>query len=414
MLVATKGVPAMKTRALGAIAALGGMILLGGLSACGTADAATWHGKGSTGATTTDKAAAAAATITAPANGATNVSTAVELALAGTDTKAADVTVTDASGAKVDGAVRADGTTWVPATQLQYGTAYTAEVKGSGKVAFTTMAKPAKTVSTTVSMKDGAVYGVGMPIVVRFGSSIPKDQRASVERRLLVTSTPAQVGSWNWFDGTEVHYRPKEYWQPGTELNVRLATGGLPLAKGFGVKDVTVHATIGDSIIMTTDNATHQMTVTKNGEVIKTIPVSLGKPKNPSSSGSMVIMTKNQSERFVSTVPGDSYDETVYWTMRLTSSGQYIHAAPWSVGDQGKRNVSHGCTNVSTANAKYLYGLTHIGDPVIVKGTPRKLDWGNGWTDWDRTWDEYLKGSALSKAPVEEAPAWTGKMDQPG
>jgi lipoprotein-anchoring transpeptidase ErfK/SrfK len=413
MLVATKGVPAMKTRALGVIAALGGMILLGGLSACGTADAATWHGNGTNG-TATDKSAPAATTITAPANGATNVSTAVELALGGANTKAADITVTDASGAKVDGSVRPDGSTWIPATQLQYGTAYTAQVKGGGKVAFTTMAKPAKTVSTTVSMKDGAVYGVGMPIVVRFGSSIPKDQRASVERRLLVTSTPAQVGSWNWFDGTEVHYRPKEYWQPGTQLNVRLATGGLAMAKGVGVKDVTVHATIGDSIIMTTDNATHQMTVTTNGEVVKTIPVSLGKNSTPSSSGNMVIMTKNQSELFVSTDPADPYRETVYWTMRLTSSGQYIHAAPWSVGDQGKRNVSHGCTNVSTANAKYLFALTHVGDPVVVKGTSRKLDWGNGWTDWNRSWDEYLKGSALSAAPTDDTPAWSGKMDQPG
>jgi lipoprotein-anchoring transpeptidase ErfK/SrfK len=414
MLVATKGVPAMKTRVLGAIAALGGVILLGALSACGTADAATWHGKDGTGPGAVDVAAAANATITAPANGATNVSTAVELALGGKDPKAADVTVTDASGAKVDGAVRADGSTWIPATQLKYSTAYTAEVKGGGKVAFTTMDKPSKTVSTNVSMKDGAVYGVGMPIVVRFGSSIPKDQRAAVERRLMVTSTPAQVGSWNWFDGSEVHYRPKEYWQPGTQLAVRLATGGLTMAKGFGAKDVTVHATIGESIIMTTDNATHQMTVTKSGQPVKTIPVSLGKNSTPSSSGNMVIMTKNQSELFVSTTPGDSYRETVYWTMRLTSSGQYIHAAPWSVGDQGKRNVSHGCTNVSTANAKYLFGLTHIGDPVIVKGTSRKLDWGNGWTDWNRTWDEYVKGSALGSAPTEETPAWTGGMDQPG
>jgi lipoprotein-anchoring transpeptidase ErfK/SrfK len=411
MLVATKGVPAMKTRALGAITALGGMILLGGLSACGTADAATWHGKDGAVPTTS---ASPVASITTPANGATNVSTAVELALGGTDPKTADVTVTDAAGTKVDGALRADGSTWVPAAQLKYGTAYTAEVKGGGKVSFTTMAKPAKTVSTNVSMKDGAVYGVGMPIVVRFGSSIPKDQRASVERRLMVTSTPAQVGSWNWFSGTEVHYRPKEYWQSGTQLNVRLATGGLAMAKGYGVKDVTVHAAIGDAIIMTTDDATHQMTVTKNGQVIKTIPVSLGKKSTPSSSGNMVIMTKNPSEVFVSTDPKDPYRTEVKWPQRITSSGQYIHAAPWSVDAQGKRNVSHGCTNVSMGNAKWLYDLTHIGDPVIVKGTPRKLDWGNGWTDWSRTWDEYVKGSALGAAPTEETPAWTGSMDQPG
>ncbi len=150
---------------------------------------------------------------------------------------------------------------------------------------------------------------------------------------------------------------------------------------------------------MTTDDKTHQMTVEKNGEVIKTIPVSLGKAKTPSSSGTMVVMDKQQSELFVSTDPSDPYRETVYLTQRMTSGGEYIHAAPWSEGDQGKRNVSHGCTNVSQKNAKYLFDLTKIGDVVIVKGTPRKLAWGNGWTDWDKTWDEYVKGSALRRRP---------------
>ena len=98
----------------------------------------------------------------------------------------------------------------------------------SSRRSFTTMAKPGKTVSTNVSMRDGATYGVGMPIVVRFGSSIPKDQRASVERRLMVTSTPAQVGTWNWFSGTEVHYRPKNYWKANTKLFVKVAVRGVP------------------------------------------------------------------------------------------------------------------------------------------------------------------------------------------
>jgi lipoprotein-anchoring transpeptidase ErfK/SrfK len=137
------------------------------------------------------------------------------------------------------------------------------------------------------------------------------------------------------------------------------------------------------------------MTVTQHDQVIKTIPVSLGKSKTPSSSGAMVIMTKNQTEVFQSTDPADPYRLDVHWAQRLTTSGQYIHAAPWSVGDQGKRNVSHGCTNVSDENAKFLYNLTHIGDPVIVRGTERALDWGNGWTDWNRSFEEFAKGSAL-------------------
>jgi lipoprotein-anchoring transpeptidase ErfK/SrfK len=432
----TKGVRAMKTRsrAIGAVAALGGLVLIGGLTACGTADAAAWHGdraSSSAGPAKSSTAAPPAATINAPADGATNVSTAVELGLTGPAPKTAAVTVTDASGAPVTGSVRPDGSTWVPAAQLKYATRYTASVAGGSKVSFTTMAKPAKTVSASLWMKDGATYGVAMPVVVKFGSSIPKEQRAGVERRLQVISDPPQVGAWNWYGGDEVHFRPKEYWQSGTKLTVRLGTGGLAMAKGYGAKDVVSHATIGDRIEMVTDDSTHKMTVTKNGQVLKVLPVSLGKKSTPSSSGTMVIIEKHQDDLFVSTDPKDPYRTPVHWTQRLTWSGQYIHAAPWSEGEQGKRNVSHGCTNVSLANGKWLFNLTHIGDPVTVKGTPRKLDWGNGWTDWNRSWSEYLKGSALPapdttasaspSAPGTATPAaddgstqWNGGMDSPG
>jgi lipoprotein-anchoring transpeptidase ErfK/SrfK len=334
--------------------------------------------------------------INSPASGAADIATATELQLSG---PGARVTLTDASGATVDGTMRSNGTTWVPATQLQYGTTYTASVTAGGKTnttTFTTMAKPGRLVGVNTPLSSGKVYGVGLPIVVRFGSAVAPDQRANVERRLFVTTSPAQLGSWYWFSGSEVHYRPREYWQAGTTVSVRLATGGLRFSgNSWGSKDLTLNVTIGDKIMMVIDDATKRMTVTKNDEVQKLIPVSLGKPKTPSSSGHMVVMDKNYSELFVSTDPADPYRETVYWTQRITTGGEYVHAAPWSVGSQGRRNVSHGCTNVSVENAKYLYALTHIGDPVIVRGTPRKLAWGNGWTDWDKSWEEYQKGSAL-------------------
>jgi lipoprotein-anchoring transpeptidase ErfK/SrfK len=396
----------VSARALATITALAGLIAL---SACSADEKPKWSDSGSAGGPSASASAAQpTATLTAPADGATGVSTATELALQAAPGANASVTLADASGAVVNGGLRSDGTTWIPATQLKYGTQYTATVTSAGdsagkKVTFTTMAKPGKTVNVSTALSDNKVYGVAIPVVVRFGSSVPTELRASVEKRLLVTSTPPQVGTWYWFNGGEVHYRPKEYWQTGTKVSVRLATGGLQLTKtGWGSKDVTTNFTVGDKIIMTTDDKTHQMTVEKNGEVIKTVPVSLGKAKTPSSSGTMVVMDKQQSELFVSTDPSDPYRETVYLTQRMTSGGEYIHAAPWSEGDQGKRNVSHGCTNVSQKNAKFLFDLTKIGDVVIVKGTPRKLAWGNGWTDWDKTWDEYVKGSAL---PPPAAPA---------
>jgi len=385
--------PVEVTRLFAALAALAGAIVLTGCATAGP----TWHS--ADGTVPGEQPRAVTPAITAPSDGATGVPTALELALDATAGAPETVTLADAAGKTVPGAMRADGSAWVPAAQLAYATSYTATVSGPGEprtISFTTMKKPSKLVSVSTPIADNKVYGVALPIVANFSTDVPKDRRADVERRLFVTSEPQQVGTWHWFSGREVHYRPKEYWQEGTKLSVRLATGGLSFGgTAYGSRDLTIRATIGEKIVMTTDNATKKMTVSRRDTVVKTIPVSLGKASTPSSSGALVVMTKNKQELFVSTKPGDSYRLNVSWTQRLTWSGEYIHAAPWSVEDQGKRNVSHGCTNVSTANATYLFGFTHIGDPVIVKGTGHKVTWGDGWTDWDRPWEEYLKGSAL-------------------
>jgi lipoprotein-anchoring transpeptidase ErfK/SrfK len=200
-----------------------------------------------------------------------------------------------------------------------------------------------------------------------------------------------------------VHYRPQSHWQPGTTISIRAAIGGLDLGNGVvGRADLTQTVSItSHPLTITIDNTTKEMTVTRDGAVVRTMPVSLGKDSTPSSSGQMVVMTRETEAIFDSStygVPVDSpegYRETVYYPLRLTWGGQYIHAAPWSEGDQGVSNVSHGCTNISTDNAQWLYQQTHVGDPVTVEHTTRSLNWGDGWTDWDRDWSAYLKGSAL-------------------
>jgi lipoprotein-anchoring transpeptidase ErfK/SrfK len=132
------------------------------------------------------------------------------------------------------------------------------------------------------------------------------------------------------------------------------------------------------------------------------MPVSLGKASTPSSSGTMVIMDKQPQtvfDTFAELGPRDGYRVNINDAQRLTWGGEFIHAAGWSVTDQGRRNVSHGCVNVSPANASWLFGRTKIGDPVTVKGTERQLVAGNGWTVWNMTWAEYVKGSALPVPP---------------
>jgi lipoprotein-anchoring transpeptidase ErfK/SrfK len=387
------------------------------LSGCGSGKPA-WHGGGESG-----KGAGKEIAITAPTDGATDVPTSTEIAFTANRAKETKVELAQIDGGAVDGEFRPDGATWVPATQLKYATKYTAKVTATVKgktvtktASFTTMGKPANLVRISTMIGDDQVVGVGMPIIVMFGVDVPKEQRAAVQKRFFVASDPPQEGAWNWFNPHEVHFRPKEYWRAGTKLSYRIATGGLPWGgKWFGGNDLMVKATVGPKIMMSVDNATKSMTVTKDDQVLRTLPVSLGKPTSPSSSGNMIVMVKNEWEWFDSSTFGipsnssDGYRTKVLWPLRLTWGGQYIHAAPWSVADQGRRNVSHGCTNISMENADWLWHLVQLGDPVVVKGTERGLDWGDGWTDWNVPFEQYVQGSAIPYTPSNA----TGPSPQP-
>jgi len=349
----------------------------------------------------------AVATIVSPKDGAKDVPAGLEIQFTVQDAASTQVELKDAAGAVVAGAMGADGTAWVPAGQLKYKTGYTATVtatddRGIDKVvtaSFTTMAQPGNRVRVSSVVGDDMVVGIGMPMIIQFGRDVPDDLRATVQKRMTVKSEPAQEGSWHWFSDREAHYRPKEFWQPGTKLDMKVLTGGLPLGGGwYGRADLSVVAEIAPALQMTIDNATKQMTVTEGGTVTRTIPISLGRPGMPSSSGTMIVM-----ERLAKTVfdtrsdpnPANRYRVDIEYAQRLTWAGEFIHAAPWSVEDQGKRNVSHGCVNMSTEDAKWLFDRTHLGDPVTIKGTERTLQYGNGWTDWSMTWEQYVAGSAI-------------------
>jgi hypothetical protein len=156
---------------------------------------------------------------------------------------------------------------------------------------------------------------------------------------------------------------------------------------------------------MYVDNKAKHMQVYVNDALARTMPVSLGKRSTPSSSGFMVTMSHDAHTVFDTRgEPNGGYVMNIQWAMRLTWGGEFIHSAPWSVGSQGRTNVSHGCVNVAPGNAKWLFDRTHVGDPVIVRGTERTLQHGNGWTAWDRPWSEYVQGSALP-VPVDLAGA---------
>lgn len=388
-----------------AVAALTLAGTLGFAAAC-SGGGASWRAAGEGGGEV-EKPPVASATITSPAANATDVPTVMEVAFATKLATKSSIEVTDAAGAAVKGKVNKVHTRWVPSAQLKYDMRYTVTVNATGTdgrtatatSAFTTMATPSKQVGVSSFLSDGAVVGVGMPLIVRFSHPIPEDYRDDVQRRMTVRSNPSQVGAWHWVSGTEVRYRPKKYWKPYTEISYRIATGGLPMGDGwYGRSDLTVDVQTGSSVTMTVDNATKQMTVKKNGKLLRTIPVSLGKPTTPSSSGTMLVIQKYRKTVFDTLAelgPKEGYRIDIEYAQRLTWGGEYIHAAPWSVAQQGNTNVSHGCVNMSMSNAQWLFGITKVGDPVTVKGTERALQQWNGWTDWNMSWSQWVRGSAL-------------------
>jgi len=345
--------------------------------------------------------------VVAPAPDATDVVAVTDVKYSSEDPENTSVTVTDAAGKEVEGTLDKDAKVWRPAKTLSWKTKYTVTVKGteaegkSGSTTstFTTMAQPSKTVRVTSFLGDGQKVGVGMPLIIKFSRSIPESYRDDVERRMPVTATPAQEGTWHWTSPTEVHYRPKVYWKANSKVFYKVQLKGVPLGSGYyGKSDLTVDLNIGRSFVMTVSNKTKKMTVKQDGKVINTIPVSLGKPKTPSSSGTMVVIEKKRHTIFDTMDelgPDDGYRTPIDFAQRITWSGQYIHAAPWSEGKQGKVNVSHGCVNVSEKMGEWLFSRTLMGDVITVSGTEEKLKNGNGWTDWNMSWEQYKKGSYL-------------------
>jgi lipoprotein-anchoring transpeptidase ErfK/SrfK len=344
-----------------------------------------------------------------PKANAKNVPVSAEIAAAVSEGKLASITLTDAKGGKVGGSMRPDGSSWVPDRPLKYKQKYTAEVTATNdrgksatqRASFTTMAKPDKQTDITYYFESNAKYGVAMPFPLSFDPPVPKEARAAVQRRLFVTTSPSQPGVWHWIDdGSQVFYRAPQMWRPGTKVNIRAALEGVPMGGGsYGAEDHRATATVADKVALEIDNRAKEMKVFRNDRLARTIPVSLGKPSTPSSSGKMVIMEKHETTVFDTRGSPDPYVVTVQDAMRLTWGGEFIHSAPWSVGDQGSTNVSHGCVNVSPQAAAWLMQVAHVGDPVTVRGTEVKLEHWNAWSAWDMSWEQYVKGSAL---PVPE------------
>ena len=322
------------------------------------------------------------------------------------------VTLVDAKGTVVPGAADPLGT-WTTTDLLHPATAYTFTIAATGpdgtvtstSSTFTTL-KP-KVTATYGLIPNGGVVGVGMPVIVQFGSGvITKAQRAEVEKRVKVTTVPVQPGAWGWLDNRQLMWRPRDYWIPGTKVSVSTPLHGLQTGDDKWIAgDDRTSFTIGSSMVSSVDMKTHMMTVRRGGVVIRTIPVSTGRPGplTETRSGTKVIIERNSaitmdSSTLVPPIPKGApgyYKIKTQWNLRLTWTGEFIHSAPWSVNAQGTENVSHGCTNMAPADAQWMFNNSKMGDLVKFTGSSRAFKPTEGIGVWVYDFNGWKAQSAL-------------------
>lgn len=341
-----------------------------------------------------------------PPDGATDVNPTTPLQLTANEGSMLTVAVTNDEGKEVQGALSADAKTWTSAEPLGYARTYTAAVKTLSDEGITsqyngtvqTLVPDNQTAVTTIPGKSGNTYGVGMPLIVKFDEPITDKDKA--EEYMVVTTSVPTEGAWYWFTDKEAHWRPKDYYQPGTTVNLDVEIYGKDLGGGmYGQKNHATSFTVGDSMVSEISNADKQLKVYKNGELIRTMPASLGMPKYPSQSGIHVVQEKYEMKVMDSSTWGlptdapDGYYTEVPYATRISFSGEFVHAAPWSVADQGVRNVSHGCINLSMEDGKWFHDNATYGDIVVITGTEVDLKAQDGWGDWNIPWETWKAGN---------------------
>ncbi len=386
-----------------------GAVLL--LAGCSAGDDPA--GERAAGSAESSEAVAPAEVTLSPADGTTDVSPTTPLEISVTGGELADVELVSTDGTEIPGAVDdatdGDAVVWVPEEPLAYDTSYeltatatnAADEEAEASAGFTTVA-PASVQTPSVGPLDGTVVGVGMPIRVFFEQ--PVTDKAAVERNLTVTSTTRTDGVWSWVTDTEVHFRPSDYWPENIEVTLDAELYGVELADGiWGETDRSISFSVGERHVSVADAGSHTMKVYDGEKLVKTFPISAGGPDFPSRNGAHVVTELNRDRVMDSSTYGvpvdspDGYRTPVEFAVRLSNNGEFVHAAPWSVAQQGNANVSHGCINLSTARAKWFFDFSQPGDVVeIVNSEGPTLSAADGDIyDWAIPWDEWQAGSAL-------------------
>ncbi|NIH79241.1 L,D-transpeptidase [Amycolatopsis viridis] len=380
------------------------------LSACTSGNSGDTNNGGTAGPASSGQAAVTVSI--EPANG-KNISPATPIVVKASNGTLTEVTVQNtAKHTTVKGQLSADKSTWTSSEPLGYASTYTVDVHAADSAGKTVdqqgqiaTVAPAKQANPNLIPAPGAVaqtgVGVGQPIVFQF--SYPVKNKADVEKQLSVVSNPPQQGSWYWIDDKNVHYRPKEYWQPGTTLTVSAKIYGVDFGNGvYGAEDRTETYHVHDSWIAKADGNTEQMQILHNGQVVKTMPISMGKDATPTHLGPHVISFKAETYHMDSCTYGvckgdpNWYSSDEKWSERISNDGEFVHENPHSVGAQGNSNVSHGCINLNDENAQWFFRNMGLGDVVEVTNSGGKpLPVWDLYGDWALSWDQWQQGSAI-------------------
>ena len=322
----------------------------------------------------------------------------------------------------LEGGVSGDGASWVSEAPPRPSSSYqvVAQVSDGGSPArtssttldFTVSKVPdAQKVQFAVTPDDGSTVGIGQPVVVRF--LVPITRRKAIEKAMAIeASTPSGKdveGSWHWLNDQEVHWRPKDFWTPGTKVKLDMKIAGIKAGKDrYGRKDYSESFTIGASHVTKVDARAHRVRVYRDGKLVDTWPGGTGRPGLETYSGTYVVLGKSKEIQMDSCSARitcdkkdpDYYDEKEYWATRITRSGTFLHAAGWD-SQLGRANVSHGCIHLSDANAETFYDHAVVGDVVIVSRTGRGpqeriTTQDPGLYDWNIPWSTWKAGSAVS------------------